>query len=199
MIQHPVSFKATWVLRFILLISIAITSACDNDEVVRPQTPETESTEAPLPVREWYPAPKPQRHPPMTYAPVQTPAMTSSVDQGSSIQQHPWGGAAQQPVYDALQFSYQPQPQVNQYQQPPVTATQQPVVTWPQPVAPQYSYPYMPRPWGNTMQPGSNQNPARSTDSWPQGGYTVPWGVPGGSPAGQPAQVPGSVYYDTTW
>ena len=191
MIQHPVSFKATWVLKFILLISVATISACDNDEVIRPQIPQSEPTETPLPVREWYPAPKQQRQLPMSYAPAPAPVMTPPANQGSSIQQQPWGGVAQQPVYGELQYRYQPQPQLNQYQQP--------AATWPQPVAPQYPYQYAPRPWGNVTQPNSNQNPARSTDAWPQGGYTGPWGIPAGSPAGQPAQVPGSVYYDTTW
>jgi hypothetical protein len=190
MIQRSVPFETTWILRILLLISVALISACENEDIIRPQ-PQTEPSEPPLPVSEWYPAPK-HRQQPMMYAPVpapqqQQPVMAPPAYQGNVAQQ-PWGIPAQQPVYSA--------PQVNQYQ-PSVWAGQQPAATWPQPVVPQYQY--VPRPWGNVTEPGSNRNSNVSTETWPQGGYVVaPWGVPqsGGTGSGATAgQAPGTVYY----
>jgi hypothetical protein len=203
MIQHSVSFKATWVLRFLLLISVVLISACDKDEIIKQQT-QSEPTEPSLPVREWYPAPK-QRQQPPAYAPAQLqPVMAPSAYQGNTVQQ-PWGTTAQQPVYSTPQFVYQAQSPVNQYQQPQVWASQQPGVTYQQPMDPQYQYQYAPRPWGNITPPKSSQNATRSTDTWPQGGYVAPWSVPqtggyqSGTAAGQPGQIPGAVYYDYNW
>ena len=195
MIQYSVSFKTTWILRLLLLISVALLSACENEENIRPQT-QSEPAEAPLPVREWYPAPK-HRQQPTAYAPAQAtqlqPVMAPSAYPGNNVQQ-PRG------VYPA-------QPPVYQYQQPPVWPGQQPGATYQQPVAPQYQYQYQytPRPWGSMTGPNSNQNPNVSTETWPQGGYVAPWSMPqtggnvGGVPAGQPGYVPGTVYYDSNW
>ena len=201
MIQHSVSFKTTWILRLLLLISVTLISACENEENIRPQTP-SEPAEEPLPVREWYPAPK-HRQRPTAYAPAQAtqlqPVMAPSANPGSSVQQ-PWGSAPQG-VYPA-------QTPVYQYQQPPVWPGQQPGATYQQPIAPQYPYQYQytPRPWGSPTQPNSNQNSNIPTEAWPQGGYAAPWSVPptggnvSGAPAGQQGQVPpGTVYYDTHW
>lgn len=201
MIQHSVSFKATWILRFQLLISIALISACENEEITRPQT-QPEPSEAPLQVREWYPAPKHRRQPTAYVPPTATqlqPVMAPAANQWNSIQQ-PWGTATQQPVYSAPQYVSPAQPAGSQYQQPSVWAGQQPM-------APRYQYQYAPRPWGSITEPNSQQNAPVSTDAWPQGGYgySAPWGVPqtggyvGGAPAVQPGQVPGTVYYDTNW
>ena len=199
MIQRSVSFNTTWILRFILLISVALTSACENEEITRPQT-QPEPSEAPLPVREWYPAPK-HRQQPTAYVPATAtqlqPVMAPAANQWNSIQQ-PWGTAAQQPVYSAPQFVYQAQP--------PAWAGQQPGATYQQPMAPQYQYQYTPRPWGNVTAPNSSQKATRSTDAWPQGGDIAPWSMPqtgsyqSGTAAGQPGQIPpGAVYYDYNW
>ena len=201
MIHHSVSFNTTWILRFLLLISVALLSACENEENIRPQT-QPEPSEPPLPVVEWYPTPK-HRQQPTAYVPVPAatqlqPVMAPSAYQGSSVQQ-PWGGAPQ--------VIYQAQPPVNQYQQPPVWPSQQPGTTYQQPAAPQYQYQYQqtPRPWGSMTGPNSNRNSNVSTETWPQGGYVAPWSMPqtggyaGGAPAGQPGQAPGTVYYDTNW
>ena len=195
MIQRSVSFNTTCILRFILLISVALTSACENEEITRPQT-KTEPPESPLPVREWYPAPK-HRQQPTVYVPVpvqqQQPVMAPSGYQGNIVQQ-PWGTTAQQPVYSTPQPVYPSQPPVNQYQQPSVWAGQQPGVT-------QYQFQHSPRPWGNVTEPNRNQNSAGSTDAWPQGGYySAPWGSnQSGAAAGHPGQVPGTVFYDYQW
>ena len=201
MIQHSVSFNTTWILRFILLISVALISACENEEITKPQT-QSEPTEQPLPVSEWYPTPK-HRQQPTAYVPFPAtqlqPVMAPSVYQGNIVQQ-PWGTTAQQPVYSAPQYVYPAQPPLNQYQQPSAWTGQQPM-------APQYQYQYQyaPRPWGNMTEPNSKQNSTVSTDAWPQGGYSAPWGMPptggyvSGSPAGQPGPVPGTIYYDTNW
>lgn len=189
MIQCSVPFETTWILRILLLISVMLISACENEDIIKTPS-QTEPSEPPLPVTEWYPAPK-HRQQPAVYAPVQAtqqqPVMASPVYQGNVIQQ-PWAIPAQQPMYySAPQPAYPAQPPVNQYQ-PSVWAGQQPAATWPQPVVPQYQY--VPRPWGNVTEPGSNRNSNGSTETWPQGGYVVaPWG---GATAGQ---VPGTVYY----
>ena len=207
MIQRSVSFNTSWILRFLLLISVALNSACENEENIRPEI-QSEPSDPPLPVTEWYPAPKYRQQPP-AYAPVpatqQQPVMAPSAYQGSTLQQ-PWGTAAQQPVYSAPQFVYQAQPPANQYQQPPVWAGQQPGGAYQQPMAPQYQYQYAPRPWGNITTPNSRQKATRSTDAWPQGGYIAPWSMPqtgsfqSGTAAGQPGQIPpGAVYYDYNW
>jgi len=204
MIQRSGSYKTTWVLKFLLLISVSLISACENDEIVKPQT-QSEPSEPPLPVREWYPAPK-QRQQATVYVPVpatqQQPVMAPPAYQGYVVQQ-PWGTPASQPMYAAPQVVYQPQPPGTQYQQPQVWITQPPVATMPQPVTPryqpqyqpqyQYQYQYVPRPWGSLTEPNNNQNPAVSTETWPQGGYISPWGAP----------VTGSnnneVYYGNVW
>jgi len=220
MIQHSGFSETTWILKFLLLISVALISACENEEITKPQT-QLEPSEPPLPVREWYPAPK-HRQQPMVYVPVpalqQQPVMTPPAYQGNVVQQ-PWGIPAQQSVYIAPQPVYQAQPPVTQYQQPQVWASQQPLVTTPQTVAPQYQYQYqyqpqyqyVPRPWGGSTEPNSNQNPAVSTDTWPsgaasQGSYLAPWGVPAtgtnsyyGVTPGQTGQVPGTVHYGDVW
>jgi len=195
-----------------LLISVTLISACENEEITKPQT-QSEPSEPPLPVREWYPAPKYRQQPGM-YVPVpaiqQQPVMAPPAYQGNVVQQ-PWGLPAQQPVYSAPQPVYRFQPPVTQYQQPQVWANQQPLVTLPQTVTPQYQYQYVPRPWGGLTEPNSNQNPAVATDTWPsgaasQGGYLAPWGVPAtgtnsyyGVTPGQTGQVPGTVYYGDVW
>jgi len=213
MIQHTGFSEITWMLRFLLLISVTLTSACENEEITKPQT-RPEPAESPLPVREWYPAPK-HRQQPMVYVPVPVhPVIAPPAYQGNVAQQ-PWAIPAQQPVYRSPQPVYQAQPPVTQYQQPQVWAGQQPVVTVPQPVAPQYQYQpqyqYVPRPWGSLAGPDSNQNPAVSTEAWPtgtgaQGGYLSPWGVPGtgtnsyyGVTPGQTGQVPGTTNYGSVW
>jgi len=207
MMQHSRFSVTTWILRFLFLISVTLISACENDEIIKPQT-EPEPTESPLPVREWYPAPK-HRQQPMGYVPVPTtqqqPVMPPPAYQGNSVQQ-PWGIPAPQPVYSAPQPVYQTQQPVTQYQQPSVWTAQQPLATMPQPVAPQYQYqPYVQRPWGSLTAPNSNRNSARPTDAWPQGGYSAPWGVPEsgshgyGATTGQTGLVPGTVYYGYEW
>lgn len=197
MIQRSVSFNTSWILRFLVLISVALNSACENEENIRPEI-QSEPSDPPLPVTEWYPAPKYRQQPP-AYAAVpatqQLPVMAPSAYQGSTIQQ-PWGTAAQQPVYSAPQFVYQAQP--------PAWAGQQPGATYQQPMAPQYQY--TPRPWGNVTAPNSSQKATRSTDAWPQGGDIAPWSMPqtgsyqSGTAAGQPGQIPpGAVYYNYNW
>ena len=149
--------EITWILRFMILISVTLISACENEEITKPQT-QPEPAEQPLPVREWYPTPK-HRQQPMVYVPVpatqQQPVMTTPAYQWNAVQQ-PWGVPAQQPMYSAPQPVYQAQPPVTQYQQPQVWTGQQPVVTMPQSVAPQYQnqpqYQYTPRPWGSVTE-----------------------------------------------
>jgi hypothetical protein len=198
MIHHSVSFNTTWILRFLLLISVVLLSACENEENIRPQT-QSEPSEPPLPVREWYPTPK-HRQQPTAYVLVPAtqsqPVMAPSAYPGNSVQQ-PWGSTPQ--------GVYPEQPPVYQYQQTPVWPGQQPGATYQQPTAPQYQYQYSPRPWGSMTGPNSNQNSNVSTETWPQGGYVAPWSMPqtggnlGGAPAGQPGQPPGTVYYDSNW
>ncbi len=198
MIQYSVSFRSTWILRLLFLISVALVSACENDENIRPQT-QSEPSEPALPVRDWYPSPKHRQQSPV-YAPVQAiqlqPVMAPSAYQGGSIQQ-PWGYTAQQPVYGSPQSVYPAQPTVNQYQQP--------AATYQQPMVPQYQYQYSPRPWGSPTQTNSYQNSNMSTETWPQGGYVAPWSIPltggnmSGIPPGQQGQVPGRVFYDSDW
>jgi hypothetical protein len=195
MIQHSGSFETTWIwiLRFLLLISVTLTSACGSDDIIEPQA-QSEPSEAPLPVREWYPASK-YRQQPSAYAPVPTmqpqAVMAPPAYQANAVQQ-PWVVHAPIPVYGAPQFIYSPQPPVTQYQQP---------------VAQQYQprYQYVPRPWGNVMEPNSNQGAAVSTQAWPQGGYNTPWGMPvtgstyNGTTTAPVGQVPGTVYYGHVW
>jgi hypothetical protein len=198
MIHHSVSFNTTWILRFLLLISVALLSACENEENIRPQTQSVPS-EPPLPVREWYPTPK-HRQQPTAYVLVPAtqsqPVMAPSAYPRNSVQQS-WGSAPQ--------GVYPEQPPAYQYQQTPVWPGQQPGATYQQPTAPQYQYQYTPRPWGGMTGPNSNQNSNVSTETWPQGGYAAPWSMPqtggnlGGAPAGQPWQPPGAVYYDSNW
>jgi hypothetical protein len=198
MIHHSVSFNTTWILRFLLLISVALLSACENEENIRPQI-QSEPSEPPLPVREWYPTPK-HRQQPTAYVLVPAtqsqPVMAPSAYPRNSVQQS-WGSAPQ--------GVYPEQPPAYQYQQTPVWPGQQPGATYQQPTAPQYQYQYTPRPWGGMTGPNSNQNSNVSTESWPQGGYAAPWSMPqtggnlGGAPAGQPWQPPGAVYYDSNW
>ena len=210
MIQYSGFSEITWMLRFLLLISVTLVSACENKEITKPQT-QLEPSEPPLPVREWYPAPK-HRQQPMVYVPVpalqQQPVMAPPAYQGDAVQQ-PWGIPAQQPVFSTSQPVHQTQPPVTQYQQPQVWTGQQPV-------APQYQYQYqpqyqyVPRPWGSLAEPNSNRNSSASTDAWPQGGYPqgsylAPWATPGtgshsyGGAPGQTGQVPGTVYYGYEW
>jgi len=198
MIHHSVSFNTTWILRFLLLISVALLSACENEENIRPQI-QSEPSEPPLPVREWYPTPK-HRQQPTAYVLVPAtqsqPVMAPSAYPRNSVQQS-WGSAPQ--------GVYPEQPPAYQYQQTPVWPGQQPGATYQQPTAPQYQYQYTPRPWGSMTGPNSNQNSNVSTETWPQGGYAAPWSMPqtggnlGGAPAGQPWQPPGAVYYDSNW
>ena len=172
MIQHSGSFETTWILRFLFIISVALISACENDEIIKPQT-QSEPSEPSLPVREWYPTSK-YRQQPTAYAPVpatqpQT-VMAPPIYQGNVVQQ-PWGVPAPIPVYSAPQIMYQPQMPGTQYQQPQVWTGQQPYAPLPQPVPPQYQY--VPRPWGSLAEPNSNQ--------------------------GSTGQVPGTVYYGHVW
>ena len=222
MIQHSGFSETTWILRFLLLISVTLISACENEEITKPQ-PQLEPAESPLPVREWYPAPKHRQQQPMVYVPVPTipqqSVMGLPAHQWNAVQQ-PWSVPAQQPVYSAPQPVYQVQPSVTQYQQPQVWTGQQPVFTLPQPVVPQYQYQYqpqyqyVPRPWGNVTEPNSTQNPAVSTDAWPantwpqgsypQGSYLSPWSVPAtgssyGVIPGQAGQMPGTTNYGAVW
>ena len=203
--------ETTWILRFLILISVTLISACENDEIIKPEIL-SEPSEPPLPVREWYPAPK-HRQQPTVYVPVpatQQPfVMSPPAYQGNAVQQ-PWGISAQQPVYSAPQPVYQAQPPVTQ-QQPSVWSGQQPVIMWPQPVAPQYQpqyqpqYRYTPRPWGSVAEPNNNPDSPVSTDAWPQGGYMAPWGTPatGGNSywttPGQTGQLPGTANYGSVW
>ena len=206
MIRYSGLSATTWILRILVLISVVLITACENDEIIKPQA-QSEPTEPPLPVREWFPSPK-HRQQPTIYMPVpatqQPPAMAPPHYQGNVVQQ-PWGIATQQPVYSAPQPVYQSQPPVNQ-QQPTMWSGQQPVVTWPQSMAPQYQY-YAPRPWGTPTQPDSSQGAAESTDTWPQGSNMAPWGwgtqgtgnnsywvIPG-----QTGQPPGAAYYGSVW
>ncbi len=78
MIQYSVPFETTWILRILLLISVALISACENEDIIKPQS-QTEPSEPPLPVSEWYPAPK-HRQQPAVYAPV--PASTTTTCNG---------------------------------------------------------------------------------------------------------------------
>jgi hypothetical protein len=202
MIQYSVPFETTWLLRILLLISVALLSACENEDVIKPQS-QPEPADKPLPVSEWYPTPK-HRQQPTVYVPVpaaqQQPVMTSPGYQGNVVQQ-PWGTPAQQPIYySAPQPVYPAQPQLNPYQQPqPVWSGQQPTSSWQLPVVPQYQY--APRPWGNVTAPGGTRDSNTSTEAWPQGGYVVtPWGAPppgslSGGATGQAGQVPGTIYY----
>ena len=211
MIQRSGSFETTWIwiLRFLLLISVTLISACENnDEIIKPEA-QSEPSETPLPVREWYPASK-YRQQPSAYAPVPTiqpqAVMPPPAYQANAVQQ-PWGVPAPIPVYSAPQFIYSPQPPVTQYQQPQVWTGQQSVAPLQQPVAPQYQpqYQYVPRPWGNRTEPNSNQGAAVSTQTWPQGGYNTPWGMPvtgspyNGTTTAPTGQVPGTVYYGHVW
>ena len=210
MIQQSGSFEATWILKILLLISVTLISACENDEITKPQI-QTEPAEAPLPVREWYPGLK-HRQQPGTYAPaaaMQPQAVIAPpAYQGNAVQQ-PWAVPTQVPVYSAPQPMYQTQMSGPQYQQPQVWTGQQYVTPSQQPVAPhyqpQYQYQYAPRPWGSMTEPINNQGSAASTQAWPQGGYGTPWGtpVPGSSyygTTGVPAgQAPGTIYYDQVW
>jgi|GEM_PF-2463854 len=202
MIQSSVPYKATWILRILLFTSVALTSACEKEDIIKPQL-QPESSEPSLPVSEWYPTPK-HRQQPAAYVPVpaaqQPPVKSSSAYQGNTVQQ-PWGVPAQQPMYYTAPVPVYPvPPQVYQAQQPPVWSGQQPAASWPQPVAPQYQY--APRPWGNVTAPAANQDSNASTETWSQGGYVVtPWGMPipgsngSGVTEGQAGRVPGSIYY----
>jgi len=209
MIQHSESFEATWILKFLLLILFTLISACDNDEIIKPEI-QSEPSEAPLPVREWYPASKYRQQQP-AYAPVQTmqpqAVMAPPTYQGNVAQQ-PWVVPAPIPVYSAPQLMYQQQVPGTQYQQPQVWTGQQSVSPLHQPVAPQYQpqYQYVPRPWGTFTEPNYNQGSAASTEAWPQGGYSTPWGMPvtgsnyyDGSTVAPTGQVPGTVYYEHVW
>lgn len=195
MIQYPGSYETTWIFRCLLIISITFVSACENDEIIKPQA-QSEPAEPPLQVREWYPAAK-HRQQPAVYAPVpaagQQPVRVPAYQ--GNVAQQPWSVTAPQPVYQAPLLVYQPPP-VTQYQQPQGWAGQQYVAPLPQPVVPQYQYQYVPRPWGGVTAPNSNQNPAVSTETWPQSGYITPWGVPA---TGYTGQVPGTVYYGHEW
>lgn len=202
MIQHSGSFKSTWIIRLLFLLTVTLISACENnDEIIKPQI-QSEESEAPLPVREWYPVSR-YRQQPTAYAPVQAmqpqAVMAPPVYQGNVVQQ-PWVVPAPIPVYSAPQPVYPPQPSVTQYQQPQVWRGQQPVAPQYQPQY-QYQYQYVPRPWG---EPNSNQG-AAATQAWPQGGYSTPWGVPvtgstfNGAATPPTGQVPGTVYYGHVW
>lgn len=205
MIRNSGLSATTWILRLLILISVALISACENDEIIKPQA-QPETTEPPLPVREWYPAPK-HRQQPTIYMPVpatqQPPAMAPPHYPGSVVQQ-PWGIPTQQPVYRAPQPVYQSQPPVNQ-RQPTVWSGQQPVVIWPQPMTPQYQY--ATRPWGASTQPDSSRGTTGSTDAWPQGNNMAPWGwgTQGNGnnsywvTPGQTGQPPGTAYYGSVW
>jgi len=209
MIRYSGLSATTWILRILILVSVALISACENDEIIKPQV-QSETTEPALPVREWYPAPK-HRQQPMRYVPVPAPqqpaAMAPPLYQGNVVQQ-PWGIATQQPVYSTPQPVYQSQPPVNQ-QQPTVWSGQQPVVIWPQPMTPQYQYQYQyaPRPWGTLTQPNSSRGGAVTTDAWPQGSNMTPWGwgTQGSGnnsywvTPGQTGQAPGTAYYGSVW
>lgn len=208
MIQLSGSFKTTWIwiLRFLLLTSITLISACENDEIIKPQT-QSEPSEAPLPVREWYPTSK-YRQQPTAYAPVPTrqpqTMMAPPAYQGNVVQQ-PWGVPAPTPVYSTPQPVYQQQMPATRYQQPQVWTGQQSTPQMQQPAAPRYQPQYVPRPWGSLTEPNSNQGTAFSTQTWPQGGYNTPWGVPvtgntyNGSSTAPTSQVPGTVYYGNVW
>jgi hypothetical protein len=200
MIQSSVSFETTWILRILLLISVALTSACENEDIIKPQS-QPEPSEPSIPVREWYPTPK-HRQQPATYVPVpaaQQPSVMAPARQENTVQE-PWTIPAQQPMYYVAPVPVYPgPPQVNQPQQPPVWAGQQPAASWPQPAAPQYQY--TPRPWGDVSTAPTGQNPNASTGTWSQGGFVVtPWGTPipgsSGVTNGPPVRpVPGSIYY----
>jgi hypothetical protein len=211
MIQHDGSFDAKSIILLLLFLLAPLISACGSNEAIETQA-EAEPEEPPLAVQEWYPSSKYQQHPPTAYTPAtipQAPVMTSPQATGFPSQQ-PWAVNAPQPVYVAPQVIYQvPQPQPQQQvQQPtvwsapaPATVPLQPQTYWYQPapqaqVQPQPSYYYQPapRPWGNPTQPADPQQPAVTTDAWPQGGYIVtPWGVPA-SGFNAPGTTPGQAY-----
>jgi hypothetical protein len=208
MIQFSGAFRAIWISRCLFFISIALISACDNEEIIKPQE-QTKATEPALPVREWYPAPKHTRQQPLVYAPAPTqqqPVMSAPAYQGSVAPQ-PWTVPAPQTVYGAPPIAYQPPP-VTQYQPPEVWMTQQPVTATPQqaqPRYPSYQYQYDPRPWGSVNEPNSNQRSTQATETWPQGSYISPWGIPAtgnpynGSPVENTGQAPRTIYYGDGW
>jgi len=204
MIQRFESSHTTWLVFALLLFSIVLIGACSGEEVVD-QPVQTESEYTPLPVREWYPASK--------YAQPASP-YTAPVAQYAPLTMPPTGpGMANQlpaQEYNSMQPVYQP-PQPQPYYQPGTWTTLQPVVTapataptyWYQSPAqprPQVYYQYVPRPWGNQVPPDPNRD-VITTDAWPQGGYTSPWGTPPAGTANSAGteQHPWSVYPGHVW
>lgn len=200
------------VLRVILLFTVALLSACDDDDKLVEQQTETVAKEPPLPVKEWYPSPKHMQQPraymhPSAIQPRQMmPAQP--LNQGA-VSQQPWAVTVPQAVYPqpspvivypAPQYAPPAQHWGWTYQQPAVQAPQ----PWSpaQPVVPGYQY--VPRPWGNISGANDNRQADTYSDSWSPNSYYSPGGAPAGGSnniwgTGQYGTVPYGGYYGNVW
>jgi hypothetical protein len=184
----------------LLVVSLLMLGGCGGDEAIESVRPEPSTVQEQAPVvREWYPSPKHQTH-----APAQVPFVASPQAPAASGYAAPTVGQwAGQPVYVAPQTVYQVQPAQPQYPQAStVWSTPQPATApqtyWsaPVPVQPQMYYAPVARPWGNPVVPADPQQPAITTESWPQSGYTAPWSVQPGMVLQPYNTVPG---YGHVW
>lgn len=186
-----------------VLVAVAALSACSNDEAMTGSQSEAvdesrSDTEAPLPLKQWYPKPKTVVGHPYTQAVPVVPYTTPEQNQ-PAYQNAPAAGYGQ--------YVWQPAP-VQQpaygYAPPAGIAQRQPVQTWSQPypqaqavqqpqvmpASPQYQYqPAWPAQTGVPAQPGSGQQVYAPGTGQPyqyvvpapvQDPYTYrPWGAAG--------------------
>jgi len=209
MIQRNESSNTTRLVSALLLFSLVFVNACGGDEVVE-NSIQTVPAEAPLPVREWYPSVKVRQYAsPYAPVPVMQQAPLGMPPPGYPVTRQ----AVPRPVYNSawpVYPQFPPQPQTNPASgwtaiQPAVIAPAPTYWQLPrtaqQPAQPNYQY--VPRPWGEPV-PADPNRTVISTDSWPQGGYVLPWGTaPPGSDAnavtGGAEQQPWSVYQGYAW
>ena len=194
---------STIIPRAIILSVVIFLGACDDDDKPVRQQPQTAATEAPLPVREWYPTPK-HRQP--TYAGQFQPVMPPQTYGQGAVMQQPWG-VPPQPVASQPQqpWGWSQQP-VMQPPQQPWGWSQQPVMQPPQPqtqpVVPVYQYTN--RPWGDPTVATDNKHTNTYSETWPPGSYSWQGGAPTsggytGWGTGPTGAVPYNSYYGNVW
>lgn len=207
-------FANTFVLRVILLFTVALLGACGQSEKTVREDMQAEAEVVPLDVRQWYPNPKHVSSPQGGFSPPVNQPFPSIPPQPANqgyASQAPWPAAAQQPGYvqpaPVIVFQgqqYVPaQSQQGWSYQPPATQSTQPWQLPQQPFAvfaPQYGQ----RPWGNVAVPNDTGRANTSQESWPPNTYYSPAGVPaaGGyqkQNGGQYWTVPPANYYGNVW
>ena len=177
--MHPEtgSFARKQLFRSLILFTVVLISACDDDKPDNKQEADVAPTAEPLPVKEWYPTPKHQQVR-RGFAQAPAPAATQAnvaPSYGTPPVQQSWTGVPQV-IYVFPQTAGQPQL---------YNSTQPWQYSMPQQVVPQSyqavpSYQYAQQPWGLPPVTINNNAPGMNTSGnvWQQPGVIPQWGAP---------------------